>query len=309
MAKQEYIMVGTKTVSKEVFRSVLRPVDNYNFIPNGGFWACEYNKLHISDWFEYLISAAQELIAYKDITSGILFTLKDDAKILTINSIEALRSIIDKYPSYHHLLNYYGIVTDLQQSINFELLSKDYDGIFVNYANLVYPQKTVIFDSWTVSTLLLFNLDAIESYKKVNINFLLPDSYFYYLLEEDKEVCHVEEESIYHKELSDHIRVLFNELASSKNIFSDYDEYFSHLVYCTNKSIEIAMNNNLLHLAKSIKEQLKARNIEVSEYIIIRNVATSVLSSYLRDNVDRERNLPKSNLKKIKVYPIEQKIN
>ncbi len=308
MSEQRYIMIGTKTISKDIFRSILRPIDNYNFLPNGGFWACEYNDLYVSDWFKYLQSIGEELTSYKDITSAVLFTLKDDARILTINSIEELKLIIEKYPSYHHILNYFERITEREKSINFELLSKDYDGIFVNYKKLEYSHETSIFNHWAVNTLLLFNLDAIESYRKADINFILPGSFFYYLLKEDETIYHIEEESIYHKELYSYISALFNEQVDTKNNFSDYDEYFSHLIYCTSKCIEIAMNTKF-HSASSIKGLLKARNIEVSEYVIIRNIATSVLSSYLRDNVNIERELPRSNLKRIKEYPIEQKTN
>ena len=132
MSKQKYIMIGTKTISKEIFRNVLRPIDNMNFLPNGGFWSCEYNDLYISDWFKHLIQT-EYLIEYKDINSALIFTLKDNAKILTINSYEDLQSVISRYPSYHHRLNFCEEITDYQESINYELLSKDYDGIFVNY--------------------------------------------------------------------------------------------------------------------------------------------------------------------------------
>ena len=37
MINKKYIMVGAPTITKELFRNVLRPLDNYSFIPNGGF--------------------------------------------------------------------------------------------------------------------------------------------------------------------------------------------------------------------------------------------------------------------------------
>ena len=39
MKENEYIMVGAPIITREVFRSVLRPLNNYGFKPSGGFWS------------------------------------------------------------------------------------------------------------------------------------------------------------------------------------------------------------------------------------------------------------------------------
>ena len=42
--KKQYVTVGTETISSNIFRKILRPLNNYTFKPTGGLWAAEFNK-------------------------------------------------------------------------------------------------------------------------------------------------------------------------------------------------------------------------------------------------------------------------
>jgi len=302
MEKQKYITIGTKTITKELFRNVLRPLNNYDFLPTGGFWASPYSFCNISQWFDYLIDN-RDAYPDKNICDASIFTLKDSAKILTIDNYETVKEIIKKYPSYHHLLNFYCEPTQEKLSFNYELLSKNYDGIYVNYENFVFNKNTRIFDKWDVNTLLLFNLDAIDKSTSAHIKYHLPNSLFYYSLVEEQEYS-IEKESIYHKEIVLFIQELFNNLAKQKNLFNDYDEYFRYLIECTKKCIEIGIIDKEKE-ANKIRELLKEKNIETTNYIIIRNICANTLSNYLRDNVSIEEKLPKTRVKKCSKYSIE----
>lgn len=306
MEKKRYVMVGTKTITKEIFKPVLRPLNNHTYIPLGGFWSCEYkDNFNISEWFYYMIDSGDS-IDEKNIEEAVIFTLKDNARILVINDYEDLKKVISKYPSYHHLLNYYKDVTSKEESINFELLSKDYDGISINYHNLFNSNKTAVFTNWAVNTLLLFNLDVIDSYTKCNINYYLPGSYYYRNLIEEPNLYHIEEESIYHKEIFDYAKIVFDKIVSTKNTFNDYDEYFKHLINCSKETIEI-IKNNKSDIANIIKENLEKENIYTTEEKVIINIVLGVLSNYLRDHVEIEKTLPKTQRTekyKIKEYPI-----
>lgn len=304
MDKKRYITIGTKTITKEIFKSILRPINNYDYLPLGGFWSCEYSPLNISDWFDYVIDSGDS-IEDKNMQEAVIFTLKDNARILVINNYDDLKNVISKYPSYHHLLNYYKEITSREESINFELLSKDYDGIFINYNNLSNPNNTLVFSKWSVNTLLLFNLDVIDSYTKADINFYLPGSYYYYSLKEEPNIYHIEEESIYHKNIYNFAKTVFNQLANTKNNFNNYDEYFTHLINCTKQTIEITIINKG-EIATIIKENLKKENIFVMEEDIINNIAISILSNYLKSNVELEKTLPKTSEYKIRNYPIKE---
>lgn len=303
MDKQKYITIGTKTITKEIFRNILRPLNNYYFLPTGGFWAAPYNKYTISPWFDYLIDNRDSYLE-KRINNASIFTLKDDAKILTIDNYETLKKIIEKYPSYHHLLNYYKNQNSNELSINYELLSKDYDGIYVNYKNFEYSRDTIIFKEWDVNTLLLFNLEAIDNYTSAHIKFYLPGSLSYYGLEKEREHT-IEEETHYHKEISKYAEMIFNEYINKRNNFYNYDNYFSYLITCTKKCIKLTEKNKNKE-AHLIKDLLINQGINTTSYLIIRNICINALSNYLRDNANKEQKLSKVKIKSTKEYNIDE---
>lgn len=304
MDKQKYIMIGTKTITKEIFRNVLRPLNNYYFLPTGGFWSAPYNEYTISPWFDYLIDNNDSYLSEKNIKSASIFTLKDEAKILTIDNYETLKDIIEKYPSYHHLLNYYTDQTNKELSINYELLSKDYDGIYVNYKNFEYSKETIIFKEWDVNTLLLFNLDVIDEYISANIKFYLPGSLSYYSLEEEEKHT-IQEESICHKEIVKYVEMIFNEYVIKRNKYYNYDDYFTYLIKCVKKCIKLTEKNKNKK-ANTIKDILEEQGINTTNHLIIRNICINALSNYLRENVKMEQNLSKTKKRESKEYKIEE---
>ena len=83
--------IGTETISSNIFRKILRPLNNYTFKPTGGLWAAEFNKYIISDWYEYMITKDSYLQTLKSFKVAAIFTLKDDAKILTIDSCNQIK--------------------------------------------------------------------------------------------------------------------------------------------------------------------------------------------------------------------------
>ena len=178
MKNKEYIMIGTNTITKDIFRKVLRPLNNYSFIPNGGFWASEYiDDEKISQWFQYLLNNT-EIIEKKDINSAVIFTLKNNTKLLIINNYYQILELAKKYPSYHHILGYNDEITERTTSIDFEKLSKHYDCVYIDYKNIQNENKTNVFREWDINTLLLFNLDCIKEYKQVEITYIKEEPYY-----------------------------------------------------------------------------------------------------------------------------------
>ena len=41
MKEKEYITIGNPIITKDVFKQILRPLDNYTHKPIGGLWASE----------------------------------------------------------------------------------------------------------------------------------------------------------------------------------------------------------------------------------------------------------------------------
>ena len=111
MHTEKYIMIGTPVITKELFRKVLRPLNTYGLKPSGGFWASKhlYNDYLISPWFSYLTKDATSIARYKDLNNSVIFSLKENSKILTINDINQVPELCKKYPSYHHILGYHNV--------------------------------------------------------------------------------------------------------------------------------------------------------------------------------------------------------
>ena len=178
MKETKYITIGTPIISNDIFRNILRPLDNFSLKPTGGLWASKFNLPYgkICPWFDYLLDArgiARSISEYRDLTKATIFTLKEDANILTINTSNQILELSKKYPSYYQSLNYIYEITERNTIFDYEALSKVYDGIYINYEEIYREIKSEVFDSWSIDTLLLFNLNCIKEYQsvKINVNF------------------------------------------------------------------------------------------------------------------------------------------
>ena len=99
----------TKNIAEDIFRKILRPLDINFYKPNGGLWSSEFiSRIYcISEWHDYLLYEDQETASYKNINAGAIFTLKNNAKILNIDSEEKIIELSQKYPSWHYILTHY----------------------------------------------------------------------------------------------------------------------------------------------------------------------------------------------------------
>lgn len=307
MQKKQYITIGNPIISKDIFRNILRPLDNFSFKPTGGLWASEFisNFNKISPWYDYLKEAksiATYMLQYKDLKLASIFTLKENANILIIDSVNQILELSKKYPSYHHILtNNNNIIFD------FEEISRKYDGIYLNYNNLLYQTAINTFDSWNVNTLLIFNLDCIKEYQtvKINIDFEDYDPLPYI---DDKDISmpkEIQAESNTYRKLSNNIKAIYNELEPLyiNNKIKNYNEYLESLVLCANKVLEISTitKEKEIHI---IKETLKEQGINIDTKIIIRNIVLNYLSNYLNKEKNNIINLQKSQTKERKRYLI-----
>lgn len=301
MNNKKYIMVGAPIISKELFRNVLRPLDNYNFIPNGGFWASDYiDDVEVSAWNKYL-QQNPEIAEAKDTTQSTIFNLKDDAKILTIETADDILALSQKYPSYHHILGYIDDITDRKISFDFEMLSQDYDGIYVNYKNISREKKTMIFKDWEVNTLLLFNLDCIKEYQRAPIT--NEYGYSYIKKEEISNPLHIEDESYEHKILSDISYTIYTELMNKYATyeFEDYKEYFKKIIEESKKVIDILLEQESPKI-KKIQEYLQSKGMKITDVRIIINIVQNNITNYLIKDINRIKTLPKAKTKKIIWY-------
>ena len=149
--------------TKEKFEmDKFKPVMNNCFDMNkpiNGLWACRKDGIHDDLWYDHISSN----IEYRTI-----FKLKDDAKIFVIGRLHDFELLIDKYG--------YGTY----KLIDFEEMSKEYDGIYLADVGLYEVGSIMKVDfnnpnarlnlfngmwTWDIPSLCLFNKDMIEYYE------------------------------------------------------------------------------------------------------------------------------------------------
>ena len=309
MKNNKYIMIGTPIITKDLFRKVLRPLNTYGLKPNGGFWASNhlFNDYLISPWFTYLTKDATSIARYKNLNNSVLFSLKENSKILTIDDVNQVMELCKKYPSYHHILGYHQEVTDSNRSFDYERLSQDYDGIYINFKYFQNQFQTNIFDSFSCNSILLFNLDCIKEFQTAPIIFDIdePNSIPHIKEETIGPVTNIGEESYEHKILSALTQEIFKEKISKyDNIsFIDYDDYLTKIIETTKKVIDLLMKNEQNNI-KKIKERLSEHNLNIESYLIIYNIVLNYLSYYLNEDIERIKTLPQTKNRQLKSYSI-----
>lgn len=291
---KEYVTIGTKNIAEDIFRKILRPLDINFYKPNGGLWSSEFiSRIYcISEWHDYLLYEDQETASYKNINAGAIFTLKNNAKILNIDSEEKIIKLSQKYPSWHYILTHYD--NPELNIIDFETLSKDYDGVEVSINKLGYNKPGLTFNSWSVNTLLLFNLNCIEKYQSVDIEvslFNYDKRPYISKISNPKQVLNHSE---YYEEVYNYITIIFNKILKATNYQkTNYQEYFNYLINCTEKCIDLALNMQKPNI-NIINTRLKDNDIQISNETLIRNIAYNYLSEYLAKNKEEEKKFIKT---------------
>lgn len=304
--KKQYVTIGTGTISGNIFRRILRPLNNYTFKPTGGLWASQFNKYMISDWYEYITYEGSYLQAIKNINVASIFTLKEKTNILTIDSINQINELVKKYPSYHHVLGLCEPLTTKNKIFDYEELSKEYDGIYVNYYKLNFSKEIETFKDWSVNTLLLFNINCIEQYQSIVIN--KQDTYY---SEDLPQIISTSESKIVSKPsnayiyLYQYVNKLFNELIAFYPNITDYNNYLETIAEII-KKCKILITKEKEKEIKELFKILESEKIPLynkkQKEIAIYNIILNYLSEYLINNKNYIKELPKSMIKQRKWY-------
>lgn len=304
--KKQYVTIGTKTISSNVFRNILRPLNNYSFKPTGGLWASTFNKYMISDWYEYMMYEGSYLQSIKNIKEAAIFSLKDNAKILTIDSCEQINELSKKYPSYHHILGLYEQVNENNKIFDYEELSKEYDGIYVNYYKINFSGKIQTFKDWSVNTLLLFNINCIDNYQSINIaphNPYDSEDLPKIVSISDNKIINMPSETYLY--LYQYVKNIFNESLAHYSNIVNYDKYLEMIAEIIKKCKLLMMTekkNEIEYLFKILENEEVPIFNDSQKEIVIYNIILNYLSEYLKINKDLIKELPKSMIRQRKIY-------
>lgn len=292
---KKYITIGTKNIAKDAFRQILRPHYKGFHKPNGGLWSCEFiSKINcISQWHDYLLYEDRETANYKNLNAGALFTLKDNSKIITLDNTDKIIQTSIEYPSYHHML----LNDDYQnklQIIDYEALSKDYDGVYVSINQLGFNDISLTFLPWSVDTLLLFNLDCILEYQSVDI---YTSSHYYGMppyitnISSPKQVLPYNEN---YKYIYNYIKEIFDSIIKEiNNPCNNYKEYYNKILEAINKTTFIVEQIQSEKINNTL-ERLKENNININKKTLINTIAYNYLSTYLKENKYKEERFIKT---------------
>lgn len=170
---QKFLSVGKDTITHHSFWPVEDQEKPDKIKPLGGLWFTLFDPScpKYNEWVDYIIENPY-ILFYKYLKSGhvpcSVVTLKENSKIFILKTPDDLNLLKAKYP--HNI-----------QLFSYELLSKDYDGIWVDYyylmnSNLDGKVKNIL-ENFSVRTLIIFNLNVIEYYQSAKL--YLPDLDYY----------------------------------------------------------------------------------------------------------------------------------
>ena len=149
---EKYLSVGKSTLNSNLFMNI----KNNGIKPLGGLWATKQDtqKRNFNEWIEQIFENPTILFfRYNNKLDSILLTLEDNANIFILKTQKDLEFLKINFPSENGLIDY-------------ETISKCYDGLFINIHQL---DVTAIIE-FSVNSLILFNLDCINYYQKCKIS-------------------------------------------------------------------------------------------------------------------------------------------
>ena len=198
----KYLNVGTSYLSKDLF---LKIKNTENLKPTGGIWASLYNEEYIdyNQWIDY-ICYNPYIIYYHNYENpyklpAVTFSLKDESNLFIVDNYDKINYLKNKYP--------------FNKTIDYEALSKEYDGILVllkNFSKFKFEEKQIA-ESFSVDTLILFNIDCIKYYQKANINLdesclNIKRGFPEYTIKVDKNINKIDNEDINIQKLINYIK-------------------------------------------------------------------------------------------------------
>lgn len=166
-----YLTVGKKEITRDSFSPVKNGKNNI-LIPKGGLWLTKQDLKcdNYNEWVDFLINNPN-VFFYTNKAENLweqpclIVTIKDDTKIFNLtNDLD-----------YNYLMRNYRLD---DKRFSYELLSQDYDGLYVDIRNLIssdkFDNQLELIKQFAVSSLVLFNLDCIDYY---NSGYVLIDPF------------------------------------------------------------------------------------------------------------------------------------
>lgn len=252
----EFANVGTDVLRREYMNAI---IDTEKVIkPAGGLWCTDFIDSKYIPWLDYMLSEPKIFFRKSPIDNP----FSQDAVFVKVNKNAKIFQLSGN-DQYHLFREQYGL--------SYERLSEDYDGVYVDLVRCFgdsYEERMTHFNLFSISSLILFNLDVIDSYRRAKLE-IEPFDYDYeyecissYELKMDDKEYKIEPlsseylsilEEIYLKfknfiyfEKSKHSRLSTDQIAYLvyKSILSEYKEELEK--YCSKNNLDIRKLSNSL---------------------------------------------------------------
>ena len=260
----EYVNIGTDVLKAEYMNPVL---DTNKLKPTGGLWCTECYPNNGLPWLNYMIDENRRVYSQKAKESdpfrhkAVFVDVDPIARIFQLRGNEAFERFQSQY------------------RCSFENLSRSYDGVFIDIAYIFgkdSKEREYYYNLFAVSSLILFNLNVVRSYKKAIIK-VDPFDFEYdystlvdYKVIVDPTVRYIKQPSNHYLYLVDSIAVRLRDFIN-KEIKNNPDE----ASYMTAYKVYLKIKEMFL---EEIREFTMAEHLD--EEKVINSIATNSLRRY-----------------------------
>lgn len=240
----EYMNIGTDVLRREYWNPVM---DSENKLkPVCGLWCTEHRCDSYSAWIDYMLFTPR-VFAYKSlhknpfVQKAVVVSLKTGAKILTLRGNEGTHIFKDVYGH------------------SFERMGEDYDGVYVDLGSpfgSTNDEQYRVSKVYSISSLILYNLDVIDSYRSATIDIEPFDYESDYYLDDPEYLISYQDGKKTIEPVMPEYEELVNEIAKRFHGFIKYEK----IQYPNITTSQIAY-----HLHKSVIEAYKERIVFLSQ--------------------------------------------
>lgn len=222
LLKKEYMHWGTNNLKEELWLDISHDRFHSNNIkPRGGLW-CSRFDYGLGDWIDYIKRNNCEWDEFLGRKKCCLVKFKENARLARIETKEDYLHLYDlgyiKDLSEPETITINHRKAEIKYTLDYDKLRKDFDLIYIN------PYLSPELELYRVHSILVFNSNAIEYYKPVEVDYYDEEI----ITEEDKKYIEKPNEDYY--KFLNYIKNLFNNLNYNDNFLDDLIKFKNELI-------------------------------------------------------------------------------